>query len=149
MIRARRQFLALGLAALWDVRASAAGGAAVVLVTAESDPEFQLSSADVRKLFLGFTVVHAGSALRPVRNRGDELIDKIFLQHVMTMSAEAYERKLLTMTLQQGQPRPLEVRSREALVKALLGIPHSVSFAWETDLEGVQGISVVRVLWRQ
>jgi hypothetical protein len=52
------------------------------------------------------------------------------------------------MTLQQGRPRPLEIRSREELVRALLGIPHSVSFAWESDLAGVRGVRIVRVLWR-
>lgn len=147
-MHARRKFLALGLATLCATRAPAGGSVPVVLVTAEPDPELELSSADVRKLFLGFTVMHAGRPLRPVRNRGDELLDKIFLQHVMTMSAEAYERRLLSMTLQQGQPRPLEVRSSDALVTALLGIPHSVSFAWETDVERVRGIRIVRVLWR-
>ena len=70
------------------------------------------------------------------------------MQHVMTMSAEAYERRLLAMTLQQGRPRPLEVRTRDDLVTALLGIPHSVSFAWQSDLDGIAGIHAVRVLWR-
>jgi hypothetical protein len=146
--RSRRSFLTLGVAALGAARAFARDDDPVVLATAEQDPGLALASVEVRKLFLGFTVLHAGHALRPVRNRSDELLDKIFLQHVMTMSAEAYERRLLTMTLQQGRPRPLEIRSREELVKALLGIPHSVSFAWESDLAGVRGIRVVRVLWR-
>ena len=148
MNRSRRSFLAVCAAALWAGRAAARDNDAVVLVAAEQDASLALASVEVRKLFLGFTVLHAGHALRPVRNRSDELLDKIFLQHVMTMSAEAYERRLLAMTLQQGRPRPTEVRSRDALVEALLGIPHSVSFAWQSDLAGVDGIRVVRVLWR-
>lgn len=147
-MQSRRSFIALGLAALAAGRARAAGDEAVVLVTAVGDPQFELGSLQVRKLYLGFTVMHAGHALRPVRNRSDELLDKIFLQHVMTMSAEAYERRLLAMTLQQGRPRPMEVHSRDELVKALLGIPHSVSFAWSSEIQGVSGLQVVRVLWR-
>ena len=147
-MQSRRRFLALGLAALAAGRNLAEDNQAVVLVTAVGDPAFALGSLQVRKLFLGFTVLHAGHALRPVRNRSDELLDKIFLQHVMTMSAETYERRLLTMTLQQGRPRPMEVHSREELVRALLGIPHSVSFAWSSDIQGVGGLQTVKVLWR-
>lgn len=148
MIRSRRNFLTLGVAALGAARAFALDDDPVVLATAEQDPGLTLASVEVRKLFLGFTVLHAGHALRPVRNRSDALLDNIFLQHVMTMSAEAYERRLLAMTLQQGRPRPLEVRSREALIQALLGIPHSVSFAWQSDIDRVPGVRAVRVLWR-
>jgi hypothetical protein len=148
VIQTRRSFLALGLAGLCATRASAASDDAVVLATAEPDPELSLASVQVRKLFLGFTVLHAGHALRPVRNRSDALLDKIFMQHVMAMSAGAYERRLLAMTLQQGRPRPLEVLSRDELIKALLGIPHSVSFAWQSDLDGFPAIHAVRVLWR-
>ena len=148
VIQTRRSFLALGLAALCASRASASGTGAVVLATADPDLEFSLTSVQVRKLFLGFTVLHAGHALRPIRNRSDELLDKIFMQHVMAMSAEAYERRLLAMTLQQGRPRPLEVLSRDELIKALLGISHSVSFAWQSDLDGIPDIRAVRVLWR-
>lgn len=148
MNRTRRSFLALGVGAVLAPRAFALDDDPVVLATAERDAGLVLASVEVRKLFLGFTVLHEGHALRPIRNRSDELLDKIFLQHVMTMSAEAYERRLLAMTLQQGRPRPAEVRSRDALVQALLGIPHSVSFAWQSDLVGVAGIRTVRVLWR-
>ena len=148
MNRTRRSFLALGAGAVLAPRAFALDDDPVVLATAERDAGLVLASVEVRKLFLGFTVLHEGHALRPIRNRSDELLDKIFLQHVMTMSAEAYERRLLAMTLQQGRPRPAEVRSRDALVQALLGIPHSVSFAWQSDLVGVAGIRAVRVLWR-
>jgi hypothetical protein len=144
----RRNLLALAAAAPWGSRAVALDDDPVVLATATLDAGLSLASVEVRKLFLGFTVLHEGHALRPIRNRSDTLLDKIFLQHLMTMSAEAYERRLLAMTLQQGRPRPLEVHSKVALIEALLGIPHGVSFAWESDLAGVPGIQAVRVLWR-
>lgn len=147
-MRTRRHFLQLCIAAMCAAPAAAAGNDAVVLVTAEPDPDFSLESLQVRKLFLGFTVLHAGNALRPVRNRSDDLLDKIFLQHVMAMSAATYERRLLSLTLQQGRPRPIEVRSWARLVEALLGIPHSVSFAWQSDVDDIPAIRAVRTLWR-
>jgi hypothetical protein len=76
------------------------------------------------------------------------LLDKIFLQHVISMSAEAYERRVLSMSLRQGRPRPTEVYSRDALIRDLLEIPHSVSFSWQTDVQDVPGIRAVRTLWR-
>lgn len=147
-MQTRRDFLRLCIAAMCAVPAAASGNDAVVLVTADPDPDFSLESLQVRKLFLGFTVLHAGNALRPVRNRSDDLLDKIFLQHVMAMSSETYERRLLSLSLQQGRPRPVEVRSWSRLVEALLGIPNSVSFAWQSDIEDIPAIRAVRTLWR-
>ena len=148
MMLTRRDLLRLGAGALCAGNAAVAEGDAVVLVTAEEDPDFSLVSLRIRKLFLGFTVMHDGRPLRPVRNRSDALLDKIFLQHIMAMSAETYERRLLALTLRQGRPRPQEVHSRDALIAALLGIPHSVSFAWLSDLAGVARVRAIRVLWR-
>jgi hypothetical protein len=147
-MQTRRDFLHLCIAAMCAVPAAASANDAVVLVTADPDPDFSLESLQVRKLFLGFTVLHAGNALRPVRNRSDDLLDKIFLQHVMAMSSETYERRLLSLSLQQGRPRPVEVRSWSRLVEVLLGIPHSVSFAWQSDIEDIPAIRAVRTLWR-
>jgi hypothetical protein len=147
MMHSRRRFLCLGIAALWAGRVSAAENGGVVLVTAEPDPDFSLRSVEIRKLFLGFTIVHDGHALQPVRNRSSALLDKIFLQHVVAMSAEAYERRVLFMSLQQGRPRPREVYSRDALIRTLLEVPYSVSFAWQSEVRDVPGINVVRTIW--
>jgi hypothetical protein len=149
MKRSRRDFLCLAMAALWAGPAGAmADNDSVVLVTAEPDPDLSLVSVEVRKLFLGFTILHEGNALRPILNRSDELLDKIFLQHVIAMSAEAYERRVLSMSLRQGRPRPTEVYTRDELIRGLLEIPHSVSFAWQSDVRDLPGIRAVRTLWR-
>ena len=147
-MRTRRDFLYLCIAEMCAASAAASANDAVVLVTAEPDPDFSLVSLQVRKLFLGFTVLHDGNALRPVRNRSDDLLDKIFLQHVMAMSAETYERRLLSLSMQQGRPRPVEVNSGTELVEALFRIPHSVSFAWKSDIDDFPAIHAVRTLWR-
>ncbi|MDH4260701.1 MAG: hypothetical protein OEW16_10445 [Gammaproteobacteria bacterium] len=136
----------LATALAWPCRAQ--GRDHAVLVTAESDPDLSLATLEVRKLFLGFTVVHDGRVLQPVRNRSDDLLDQIFLQHVVSMSAEAYERRLLARFLRQGRARPREVRSREELLRALTSVRHSVSYAWQADVEGVPDVHVIRTLWR-
>ena len=119
-----------------------------VLVTSEPDPDLSLASLEVRKLFLGFTIVHDGNVLQPVRNRSDQFLDQIFLQHIVSMSVDAYERRLLAQSIRQGRVRPREVRSREELLRVLTRVHHSVSYAWQADIEGVPDIHVVRTLWR-
>jgi len=136
----------LATAMAWPSRAL--GRDHAVLVTAESDPDLSLATLEVRKLFLGFTIVHDGNALQPVRNRSDELLDQIFLQHVVSMSVDAYERRLLVQSLRQGRARPREVRSREELLHVLTTVRHTISYAWQADIEGVADIHVVRTLWR-
>jgi hypothetical protein len=149
MTFSRRDFLWMAMTAPWLRPADAATDRAVVLVTAEPDPDLSLVSVEVRKLFLGVTVMHEGNALRPIRNRGDALLDKVFLQHIVAMSAEAYERWILSMSLRQGRWRPLEAYSRDKLIEDLLQIPHSVSFAWQSDVQDVPEIRMVRTLWRE
>ncbi|MCC7199299.1 MAG: hypothetical protein IT483_07310 [Gammaproteobacteria bacterium] len=147
MMLSRRQFfgmIALGLPAL---RAHA--GNSVVLVTTDTDPDFSLESIRLRKVFLGFAVLHDGHLLRPIRNRSDPRLDAVFLQHVVAMSPEAYERRLLSLSLQQGRPRPLEVRSRTDLLNAMREHAHAISFAWHSDVAAEPGIRVVRTLWRE
>ena len=144
----RRSLLAGLLAAALPWRSRAQGRDIAVLVTADPDAYASLASIEVRKLFLGFTIVHNGSVLQPVRNRSDELLDQVFLQHVVSMSDDAYERRLLAMSLRQGRARPREVRSRDELIRVLKTVRHSISYAWQADVEGLSDIHVVRTLWR-
>ncbi len=147
MMLSRRQFFGMIALALPALRARASNS--VVLITTDPDPDFSLQSIRLRKVFLGFTVLHDGRLLRPIRNRSDPRLDAVFLQHVVAMSPEAYERRLLSLSLQQGRPRPLEVRSRMALLKAMRAELHTISFAWLSDVADEPGIHVVRTLWRE
>lgn len=119
----------------------------VVLFSNDPDPDVSLATLETRKLFLGFTVHHDGHLLRPIRNRSDAVLDSVFLQYVVAMSEEIYERRLLTLSLQQGRPRPIEVHSLDELARAM-STPHGVSFAWHSDLARIPGAQAIRVLWR-
>jgi hypothetical protein len=143
----RRTFLQSFAAMLAGGAATAADGDAVVLITAEPDPDFTLATVELRRLFLGFVVYHDGHALRPVRNLSDERLDQVFYQHIVAMSREGYERRLLALSLQQGRLPPLIVRSTEELVQTLVSIPHAISFCWRRDIAGIDALHEVRVLW--
>lgn len=144
----RRHLIASAAAVLlpWPVRAQ--GRDHAVLVTAEPGSFVSLTALELRKAYLGFTVVHEGAFLQPVRNRSDPLIDQVFLQHVVSMSADVYERRLLTLSLRQGRARPREVRTMLELLHILQTVPHSISYAWEQDVQNLPGIHIVRTLWR-
>ena len=144
----RRNLIAAALATLLPWQSRAQGRDLAVLVTADPDSYAALATIEVRKLFLGFTIVYNGSVLQPVRNRSDELLDQVFLQHVVSMSADVYERRLLALSLRQGRARPREVRSRDELLRVLKSVRHSVSYAWQDDVAGLSDIHVVRTIWR-
>jgi len=147
MMRSRRNFLLAGMGAML-ARPSVAGiRDEVVLITNDPDPDFSLEHLELRKLFLGFLVVHDHHILQPVRNRSDDRLDQVFMQHVMAMSADTYERRLLALTLRQGRPRPMEVHSHDELVQAFLTKPHCVSFAWRSRLKGMTGVHTIMTLW--
>jgi hypothetical protein len=144
----RRTVLGMAMAAAMSGVASAARGQSVVLFGTDSDPDMSLATLQLRKLFLGFKVVHDNHVLRPIRNRTDALLDSIFLQHVVAMTEEIYQRRLLELSLQQGRPRPLEVRTLQELKSAVGAAPHCISFAWEADVAQFEGARVIRTLWR-
>ncbi len=144
----RRNLIAGTLATLLPLPSRAQIRDHAVLVTAEPLSSQSLTALDVRKLFLGFTVAQGGWVLQPVRNRSDELLDQVFLQHLVSMSGDAYERRLLALSLRQGRARPREVHSREELLRVLKSVRHSISYAWNEDVDGLSDIQIVRTIWR-
>jgi hypothetical protein len=127
----------------------AAAEDSVVLIVSSDSPVERLESIDVRKLFLGLSVIHGNRPLRALRNSTDERLNQIFLQNVVAMSEATFERRLLSMTLQQGSPRPIVYYSKPALLAAVAADPSAVTIAWAADVTGNHRIRVLRVLWRE
>lgn len=144
----RRALLGMAIAASASAVTRDEREDSAVLLTNDVDPDLSLATLELRKLFLGFAVRHDGHLLRPVRNRSDQRLDEIFLQHVVAMSDDQYERRLLELSLQQGRPRPVVVDSHAELLRELDAGPHVVSFAWLSEVAGNPAIHVVRTLWR-
>ena len=118
----------------------------VVLVVSADSPLQELDSVSVRKLFLGLPVLIKGSPLHPLRNRSDPLLDEIFLQQIVAMSPENYDRQILNR-VNQGGLRPTEFTSLSELTAALSADPDAVTFMWERDVGHNPRIRVIRVLW--
>ncbi len=61
-----------------------------------------ISAKEVRRAYLGATIVLDGVEIKPLRNQTDKLAAEVFLQKVLFMSAEAYERQLLARAFRGG-----------------------------------------------
>jgi hypothetical protein len=122
---------------------------AVVLVTSENSSFEDVSSLDIRKAYLGISVTVDGKVLRPIRRGDDERLDQVFLQSVMAMSRRSYERRLLSLVLKFGTPRPVEIDEREDLVQLLLDRPNSISYMWKSDAESDSRVKTIKILWQE
>ena len=122
---------------------------AVVLVTAKDSPIESISSLDIRKVYLGISVTLDGNAVRALRRRDDERLNQIFLQSVMAMTHRSYERRLLSLVLKFGTPRPPEVDSHEELLELLARNPSSITYMWKREAESDSRVRIIRVLWQE
>jgi hypothetical protein len=123
-----------------------AGEQLVLIVSAASKIE-QLDSLEVRKLFLGLTVTHNGNRLRPVLNESDGRVKQIFLQNIVSMSDITYDRRLLRLSLIQGQTQPTAYKNITLLINSVAADPSAVSYAWAEDVAHETRIRILRVLW--
>ena len=126
-----------------------AGERQVVLVAASTSPLHNLSSLELRKIYLGFTVKRDGKIVEGLLYTGDENLNSIFLQTVVAMSGKSYKNRLLSLTLRQGTPPPAKYDKYGDLVYALSTEPYSVSYMWEDDADKSSEIKILRELWHQ
>jgi len=137
------------LIALTFVAQSSWADAAVVLVTYKDSPIREISSLDIRKVYLGIAVTVDGNTIRALRRRDDERLNQIFLQSVVAMSKRSYERRLLSLALKFGTPRPEEVDDSDELLDSLVRIPSSIAYMWKSDAEADSRIRIIGVLWQE
>ncbi len=138
--------LTLSLALCWT---AVRGAEQVVLVAGENSPIENLSPLECRKAYFGIVVRYDNQIIRPFRNSSDPQINEIFLQSVVAMSEHSYERRLFSLTLKSGRPRPEEFTDQDDLVRALREYPYSVSYMWRSDAERSIGIKIIKVLWQE
>ena len=121
----------------------------IVLVAASTSPLQEINSIELRKIYLGFTVIRDGHVIKGLRNNIDEEINRIFLQTVVAMSEKSYMRQQLSLSLRKGIPRLLEYDEVEDLVKALSSNPYSISYMREDTAQREPDVKVLRVLWEK
>lgn len=122
---------------------------ALVLVVSIDSPIREITALEIRKAYLGVRAESGSQQLRPVRLNGDKHLNEVFLQSVIAMSARSYERRLLSMTLKFGQPRPEQVASPEEVAAILVRSPDAIGYMWQADAIRDKRLRIVRVLWQQ
>ena len=120
----------------------------VVVVTASSSPLTTISSLNLRKLYFGINVTLSGQAIQAARNNSDPQIYQVFLQTLVSMSEKRYEHRLLTLTTQNGRPRPIMVTRSGDLTAMLLDNPQLVSYMWIDEVDQSK-LRVLRILWQE
>lgn len=120
----------------------------VVLVTNSSCPIESLSMLEVRKAYFGLLVSHEGYPVRALRLNNDDELSLVFYQAVAAMSEKSYERRLRSMLLKYGTPRPPEFGGVDRLVTALKATDCGIAYLWRDDAAAVDGIRELRLLWQ-
>lgn len=121
---------------------------ALVLVAAEDSSITDLTSLEIRKLYLGFSVRDRQERqIIALTNDTDQRLTQVFLQNVMAMSQRAYTRRLLTLAVQSGRSRPEVLTSLTLLHGRLLADELAVTCMWQSDVERLGGLKILRVLW--
>ena len=120
----------------------------VVLVADRTSPIETLSSFEVRGVYLGIAVFKGGRAVRALRNASDPRLNGVFLQSVVGLSQERYERRVLTNVFKFGTVRPEEFLDSTKLMQALRSNPYAVTYLWVSDDDVPEGLKVLRVLWQ-
>lgn len=86
-----------------------------------------ISAKEVRRAYLGASIVLNGIEIKPLLNQTDKLVGEVFLQKVLYMSAEAYERQLLSRKF-GGAGHPKAFENLEDLLAALQGDDATITF---------------------
>jgi len=127
----------------------AAAEEAVVLVVGIDTTIEEISLLDIRKAYLGISVSLGGGTVRPLRRDDDERLNNIFMQSVIAMSERSYERRLLSLMLRFGTPRPEEIDNRDQLIRRLAERPFSIAYMWKSEAEADARVKVIKVLWQE
>lgn len=126
-----------------------AAARSVVLVTGNNCPMEKITTLDVRKVYLGFGVNFDNQNIRAFRTTNDEQLNQIFLQTVVAMSRNTYERRLLRLLLRSGRPRPEEFEDVGRLSAAIVRTRCSIAYMWQRDVDTLGNIKVIKVLWQE
>ena len=87
-----------------------------------------LTAAEVRRLYLGIPLTHLGREIQPLRNGANTIVNEMFLQHVLYMSAQAYERQISARIYRSGGNRIPEYTELRTLVESLAAQPFAVTY---------------------
>lgn len=119
----------------------------VVLIAAKGSGIEMLSNRDVRRIFLGLKSADSTLVNRPVINLHNREVYEQFLKNVMHMTEGAYRRKLVKRIFRHGNRAITELDMLNELNMHLTENVGDISFVDYTELDKMQDIEIVKVLW--
>jgi hypothetical protein len=120
----------------------------VVLVTNADCPIESLSMLEVRKAYFGLMASYDKLSVRAFRLNNDDDLSRVFYQSVVAMSEKSYERRLLSMLLKYGSPRPQEFENVDLLVAAISRSDCGIAYMWGEDAASHDAVKNIRLLWQ-
>lgn len=142
-------YVALLLAGLLVLSAGHAlsGERRLVLVGSPELRSLDLNATEIRQLFLGYAVTKDNHEVTAAINKSDALLYEVFLQKVIFMSSQTYERQLVAKVFRYGGQLPPSFVRPEELTAALNSRPGLVTFMWEDNMRQLPNVTVVNELW--
>lgn len=120
--------LLVGVIGLVGPRPVDAAEPKLVLVASAKSQIAPITTAEARRLYLGVPLVQDGHELIPVRNATDPVAQELFLQRVLFMSAQAYDRQVSGRIYRSGGNRIAEYDNPRELVDSLVTQPWAVTY---------------------
>jgi hypothetical protein len=141
----RRHYLLSSVAALLAAGHSKAqaGAEKLLLVCGASSPLSGELTKHARKIFLGIPVTTHEGVVTPVMNASAQRTRELFLQRVLYMSAEVYERHQQAKVYRNSGQRIPESGSLPALIAMMNQNPCHLSFMLASDLPGNNSVKVL------
>ncbi len=120
---------------------------ALVLVTANNIHIDQISTKEVRKLFLGLPISREEHTLVAIANNSDPKLIQVFLQKVIFMSEHMYKRQLQLRRFQSGNRRIEGIKQIDQLVRILEDTPYSLTYMWSKTAKSFNQLHILKTLW--
>lgn len=131
-----------------SLTARAGEDSGLVQVAAINSPISSLTPMEIRKAYLGVAITVNGETVQPLRNTGDPVLEEAFLQKVLFMSRESYDRLLLTKVMHGGGVRPAKYDTEAQLLMALSSNRAAITYMWAEKAAAKPGVKVVAELWQ-
>lgn len=120
----------------------------LVLVGEQHLQTTAVSPIELRRLFLGFPINQNQHNLTPLINMTDPLLYEVFLQKVVFMSANTYEKQLSARLIRtEEKVMPTRIYDTKTLIKRLSGNKNAVTYMWQESAKLYPNLKIIQVLW--
>jgi hypothetical protein len=114
----------------------------IVIVASLESSSKDISVKEVRRAYLGATIVLDGVEIKPLLNQTDKLVEEIFLQKILFMSSEAYDRQRLARAFRGGSSLKV-YKNLNDLLAALRDDKATITFMLYETAINTSGIRII------